>query len=63
MMSEWNLKEQVGIIKQMKRLENSTPGYRVSKRYEVGVHDLFVELQTVYYDGLGQCLAYKVSTI
>ena len=45
MMSEWNLKEQVGIIKQMNRLENSTPGYRVSKRYEVGVHDLFVELQ------------------
>lgn len=60
-MSEWSLKEQVG-IKQMKKLTKSTPEYTVNNRYEMGVHDLFVELQAVYYDCLGQCLAYTVST-
>lgn len=62
-MSEWNLKEQAGIIYYTDEETGSTPGYRVSKRYDMGVHDLAVELQTVYYHGLGQCLAYKVSTI
>ena len=59
-MSEWSVKEQAGIIIQMKSLIKSTPEYRVSKRYDMGVHDLFEELQAVYYDCLGQCLVYKV---
>lgn len=39
-MSEWSVKEQAGIIIQTKSLIKSTPEYRVSKRYDMGVHDL-----------------------
>lgn len=59
--SEWNLKEQAGIIKEMKRWIKSTPEYRLSKKHEMGVYNLFAELQAVYYDCPGQCLA-KLST-
>lgn len=38
-MSEWSVKEQAGIIIQ-NSLIKSTPEYRVSKRYDMGVHGL-----------------------
>lgn len=57
-MTEWGLKKQVLNKKLMKNI--LVMEYRMYKRYKVKLYGLFAELQAVYYDCLGQCLAYEV---